>query len=227
MCFYDSNLNLIAHQYFSRHASLGSYVYVFGLDIKFDECYHPNINYLKAQTEPLLTRQVNASDNGDHFNSYNYESCFTIMSIILGLDIGDARTGVAISDELGIAAHPLCTIQRRSRKAVLAEIQKLVAAHNVEQIVVGLPLQLDGETGIQAKKVKQFAEKLEQQVNLPIAFWDESFTTFEAAQILRGTKKRRKKRKQVIDQVAAVLILEGYLEELRSSRGKGQVHNCE
>ena len=149
------------------------------------------------------------------------------MSIILGLDIGDARTGVAISDELGIAAHPLCTIQRRSRKAVLAEIQKLVAAHNVEQIVVGLPLQLDGETGIQAKKVKQFAEKLEQQVNLPIAFWDESFTTIEAAQILRGTKKRRKKRKQVIDQVAAVLILEGYLEELRNSRGKGQVQKCE
>ena len=149
------------------------------------------------------------------------------MSIILGLDIGDARTGVAISDELGIAAHPLCTIQRKSRKAVLAELQKLVTAHKVEQIVVGLPLQLDGQAGTQAKKVKQFAAKLEQQVNLPIVFWDESFTTFEAAQILRETKKRRKKRKQVIDQVAAVLILEGYLEELRNSRGKGQVNECE
>ena len=149
------------------------------------------------------------------------------MSIILGLDIGDARTGVAISDELGIAAHPLCTIRRKSRKALLAELQQLVTAHNVEQIVVGLPLQLDGETGTQAKKVKQFAEKLEQQVNLPIAFWDESFTTFEAAQILHATKRRRKKRKQVIDQVAAVLILEGYLEELRNSKRKGQVNECE
>jgi putative Holliday junction resolvase len=149
------------------------------------------------------------------------------MSIILGLDIGDARTGVAISDELGIAAHPLCTIHRKSRKAVLAELQELVTAHKVERIVVGLPLQLDGETGTQARKVKRFAERLEQQVNLPIVFWDESFTTFEAAQILRGTKKRRKKRKQVIDQVAAVLILEGYLEELRNSRGKGQVNECE
>ena len=149
------------------------------------------------------------------------------MSIILGLDIGDARTGVAISDELGVAAHPLCTIQRKSRKAVLAELQELVAVHNVERIVVGLPLQLDGETGTQAKKVKQFAERLAQQVNLPIVFWDESFTTVEAAQILRGTKKRRKKRKQVIDQVAAVLILEGYLEELRNSRGKGQVNEFE
>ena len=149
------------------------------------------------------------------------------MSIIFGLDIGDARTGVAISDELGIAAHPLCTIHRKSRKAVLAELQELVTAHKVERIVVGLPLQLDGETGTQARKVKRFAERLEQQVNLPIVFWDESFTTFEAAQILRGTKKRRKKRKQVIDQVAAVLILEGYLEELRNSRGKGQVNECE
>lgn len=149
------------------------------------------------------------------------------MSIILGLDIGDARTGVAISDELGVAAHPLCTIQRKSRKAVLAELRELVVAHNVERIVVGLPLQLDGETGTQAKKVKQFAERLAQQVNLPIVFWDESFTTVEAAQILRGTKKRRKKRKQVIDQVAAVLILEGYLEELRSSRRKGQVDEFE
>ena len=149
------------------------------------------------------------------------------MSIILGLDIGDARTGVAISDELGIAAHPLCTIHRKSRKAVLAVLQELVDVHNVERIVVGLPLQLDGETGTQAKKVKNFAERLAKQVNLPIVFWDESFTTVEAAQILRGTKKRRKKRKQVIDQVAAVLILEGYLEELRNSRGKGQVDECE
>lgn len=149
------------------------------------------------------------------------------MSIILGLDIGDARTGVAITDELGIAAHPLCTIQRRSRTAVLAELQELITAHKVERIVVGLPLQLDGGTGIQARKVKRFAAKLGQQVNLPIVFWDESYTTLEASQILRGTRKRRKKRKQVIDQVAAVLILEGYLEELRNSRRKSQVHECE
>ena len=149
------------------------------------------------------------------------------MQIILGLDIGDARTGVAISDELGIAAHPLCTIQRKSRKALLAELQELIAVHKVERIVIGLPLQLDGETGAQARKVKRFAEKLEQHVNLPIIFWDESFTTFEATQILQRTKKRRKKRKQVIDQVAAVLILEGYLEELRNARGKGQVDECE
>jgi putative Holliday junction resolvase len=135
------------------------------------------------------------------------------MGIILGLDIGDVRIGVAISDQLGIAAHPLCTIRRRSRKAALAELQELIVTHKVEQIVVGLPLRLNGEVGVQAQKVQKFAEKLKQRVDLPIAFWDESFTTVEATEILRATKKRGKKRKKVIDQVAAVLILDGYLEE--------------
>lgn len=139
------------------------------------------------------------------------------MEIILGLDIGEARIGVAISDELGFAAHPLCTIHRRSRKGARAELQTLIAAHKVDQIVVGLPLRLNGEVSIQAQKVKQFAEELEHQVDLPMIFWDESFTTVEAEQILRKTKKRGKKRKQVIDQVAAVLILDGYLEHLRNS----------
>ena len=138
------------------------------------------------------------------------------MPIILGLDIGDARIGVAISDALGIAAHPLCTVQRKNKQNALAELQTLIATHNVEQIVIGLPLRLNGEVGIQAQKVKKFAEALKQRVNLPIAFWDEAFTTVEAEQILRGTKKRGKKRKQIIDQVAAVLILDAYLEGLRN-----------
>ncbi len=149
------------------------------------------------------------------------------MPIILGLDIGAARTGVAISDELGIAAHPLCTIRRKSRKAVLAELQELTAVHKVDRIVVGLPLRLNGEMGIEAQKIKKFAEKLKQLVNLPIVFCDESFTTVEATQILRGTKKRRKKRKQVIDQVAAVLILDAYLEELRNSCRRRQADEYE
>ena len=142
------------------------------------------------------------------------------MEVMLGLDIGDAHIGVAISDELGIAAHPLCTIHRRSRKAALAELQELIAVHPVERIIIGLPLRLNGEVGIQAQKVKVFAGELQQQANLPIVFWDESFTTVEAEQILRGTKKRGKKRKRVIDQVAAVLILDGYLDQLRNSAEK-------
>lgn len=138
------------------------------------------------------------------------------MAVILGLDIGDVRIGVAISDELGIAAHPLCTITRQNRKVDLAALNALIDAHGVDQIVIGLPLRLNGEVGIQAQKVKKFAAFLERASNLPISFWDESFTTVEAEQILQHTKKRRKKQKRIIDQVAAVLILESYLEQIRN-----------
>jgi RNase H-fold protein (predicted Holliday junction resolvase) len=79
----------------------------------------------------------------------------THRGVILGLDIGDARIGVAISDELGIAAHPLCTITRKNRKVDLAALHALIDAHGVEQIVIGLPLRLNGEIGIQAQKVKK------------------------------------------------------------------------
>ena len=137
----------------------------------------------------------------------------THRGVILGLDIGDARIGVAISDELGIAAHPLCTITRKNRKVDLAALHALIDTHRVEQIVIGLPLRLNGEIGIQAQKVQKFAAVLERTSNLPISFWDERFTTIEAEQILQETKKRRKKRKRIIDQVAAVLILDGYLEQ--------------
>jgi len=138
------------------------------------------------------------------------------MAVILGLDIGDVRIGAAISDELGMAAHPLCTITRKNRKVDLAALNALIDTHGVGQIVVGLPLRLNGEVGIQAQKVKKFAALLERASNLPISFWDESFTTVEAEQILQQTKKRRKKQKRVIDQVAAVLILDSYLEQLRN-----------
>lgn len=138
------------------------------------------------------------------------------MAVILGLDIGDARIGVAISDELGIAAHPLCTITRKNRQVDLAALNSLIDTHAVEEIVIGLPLRLNGEIGIQAQKVKRFGAVLERTFNLPISFLDERFTTVEAEQILQQTKKRRKKRKKIIDQVAAVLILDGYLEQLQN-----------
>ncbi len=141
------------------------------------------------------------------------------MPIILGLDIGDARIGVAISDELGIGAHPVCTLTRKNRKADVAALQSLATTHKVEQIVIGLPKMLNGEVGVQGQKVQKFANALKREVNLPICFWDERLTTVEAGRILRDTNMRGKKRKQVIDQVAAVLILEGYLEGLRNSGG--------
>ena len=142
------------------------------------------------------------------------------MPIILGLDIGDARIGVAISDELGIAAHPVCTLTRKNRKADVAALQSLATTHKVEQIVIGLPKMLNGEVGVQGQKVQKFANALKREVNLPICFWDERLTTVEAGRILRDTNRHGKKRKQIIDQVAAVLILDAYLDGLRNS-GRG------
>lgn len=142
------------------------------------------------------------------------------MPIILGLDVGDVRIGVAISDELGFAAHPLCTITRKNRKTDLTAICDLINTHQVEAVVIGFPLMLNGEIGIQAEKVQKFANRLERETRIPIYLRDERLTTVEAADILREVGKPRKKRRNVIDQVAAVVILDGYLNDVRESKGK-------
>lgn len=134
---------------------------------------------------------------------------------MLGLDIGDVRIGVALSDELGFSAHPLCTLTRKNRQADVAAICDLISIHGVEEVVIGLPLMLSGEFGVQAEKVNKFANRLKQRVHIPIHLQDERLTTVEATQILRETRKPRKKRRQVIDQVAAVLILDEYLDNIR------------
>ena len=137
------------------------------------------------------------------------------MPIILGLDVGDVRIGAAISDELGFAAHPLCTITRKNRKTDLAVICDLINTHQVDAVVIGLPLMLSGEIGIQAGKVQKFANRLKQEARIPIHLRDERLTTVEADDILREVGKPRKKRRQVIDQVAAVVILNEYLNDVR------------
>jgi putative Holliday junction resolvase len=145
------------------------------------------------------------------------------MPIILGLDVGDVRIGAAISDELGFAAHPLCTITRKNRKTDLAAICDLINTHQVEAVVIGLPLMLSGEIGIQAEKVQKFANRLKQEARIPIHLWDERLTTVEAEDILRDAGKPRNKRRQVIDQVAAVLILDEYLNDVRELKGESRV----
>ena len=142
------------------------------------------------------------------------------MPIILGLDVGDVRIGVAISDELGFAAHPLCTITRKNRKTDLETICELINTYQVEEVVIGLPLMLDGEVGIQAEKVQRFANRLKREARIPIHLRDERLTTVEATEILREVGKPRKKRRNVIDQVAAVVILDEYLNDFRESKGE-------
>ena len=133
------------------------------------------------------------------------------MAILLGLDVGDTRIGVALSDELGVAAHPLCTLTRKNRKVDLIAISDLVSIHKVECIVIGLPISLDGSIGTQAEKVQKFAQRLEHVIDIPIEFQDERFTTAEAEEILRELNKDIKEQKELIDEVSAVIILDDYL----------------
>lgn len=134
------------------------------------------------------------------------------MPRIVALDVGDATVGVAASDELNITANPIRTIQRsKSVKADLRELEALIAELDACRVIVGIPLTADGEEGIQAAKVKEFAERLVRRLRIPVEFWDESFSTVEAEQALIESDMSRAKRRKIIDQAAAAVILESYL----------------
>lgn len=131
---------------------------------------------------------------------------------ILALDVGDRTIGVAVSDTLGIAAHPVETIRRTRPEADLERIRQLVAEREVREIVVGLPRMMDGTLGIQAEKVQAFVEVLAPAVPVPVTLWDERLSTRAAERALIASGLTRKRRKKVVDQVAAVYFLQGYLD---------------
>ena len=136
------------------------------------------------------------------------------MGRILGLDYGSKTVGVAVTDGLGLTVQPLKTITRDREsklRKTLAEIAEIVSEYQVEKIVLGLPLNMDGTEGERVEKTRAFRELLEQRVTVPIEFEDERLTTMEAAEILTETGVKKEEQKQCIDQVAAQLILEGYL----------------
>ena len=148
------------------------------------------------------------------------------MAILLGLDIGDTRIGVAISDALGVAAHPLCTLTRKNRQVDLIVISDLVSIHEVEGVVIGLPISLDGSLGAQAAAVQKFAKRLEGVLDVPIVFQDERFTTAEAEEILRELGKDAREQKGLIDEVAAVLILKDYMNRCQEAAAPASVENA-
>ncbi len=130
------------------------------------------------------------------------------MPRIVSLDVGDTCIGVAVSDERGVTANPVCTIRRgRSIKADVRAVEQLLAQRQAERVVVGLPLTQHGEVGPQAAKVKDFAERLARRIRIPLEYWDERFSTQEAEEALIQSDVSRAKRKKVIDQAAAVVIL--------------------
>jgi len=131
---------------------------------------------------------------------------------LLALDVGAKRIGVAISDETHILARPLTTIARASKQEDFEAIANLVAAHNVERLIVGLPRTLRGEEGPQAQRVRRYADALSAVVDTPIAFQDERYTSVEAEARLAASS-RRKRAQGDVDAAAAAIILQDYLDQ--------------
>ena len=145
---------------------------------------------------------------------------------VLGLDVGDRRIGIALSDELGLTAQGLMVLKRRDRATDLTALQALITHHQVERIVVGMPRNMDGSYGRQALKTERFMRALEQATHLPCVGWDERLTTQQAERLLIEADRRRDQRKAIRDQLAAQLILQNYLdyqhiEEARRRRHEG------
>jgi putative Holliday junction resolvase len=137
---------------------------------------------------------------------------------ILGLDYGSKRIGVAVCDELGMTAQGLATIARKNRRQDLEEIAGFIRKYNVEKIVIGYPIRLDGTEGIQCEKISKFASLLEYTFSLPVFKWDETLSTKEAEEILIRANIARNRRKNIVDKLAASLILQGYLDSQQSNK---------
>ena len=130
---------------------------------------------------------------------------------IISLDIGTKTIGVAVSDELGITANGVCTIRRENEKKDLAQLRDIVKQYSPREILVGIPYNQDGSLGSRAKGIRRFSERIRDSLGLPVKYWDESFSTKTAEQTLIEAGVGRKKRKTVIDKMAATVILQEYL----------------
>jgi putative holliday junction resolvase len=133
---------------------------------------------------------------------------------ILAIDYGTKRIGVALSDELGWTAQPLETLNRRTLGRDIAHIVSLVGTHEVGQILLGFPIQLDGRAGPAIQAMREFQTRLEQDAPVPVVLWDERLTTKAAEDFLIAADVSRKKRKGVVDRIAASILLQSYLASL-------------
>jgi putative Holliday junction resolvase len=131
---------------------------------------------------------------------------------VLGLDVGSRRIGIAVSDPLGITAQGLETLQRRNKRHDLAALERVIRDYAVREIVVGLPLRMSGAEGTQSEKMQVFAEDLRKRFHLPVHLWDERLTSAEANRLLRETDLSIEKRGKAVDRMAAILILQGWME---------------
>jgi putative Holliday junction resolvase len=147
-------------------------------------------------------------------------SAFSLRRRILGIDLGRARIGVAVSDELGMLAHPVETIPMRGNAS--QRIAEIVREKNAERVVIGLPRHMNGSVGVGAAEALAFAEKLRGCVACEVVTWDERMTTMAANRALRDSGQKTRNSRGVVDQVAAQMILQGYLDALQSARSSDE-----
>ena len=134
------------------------------------------------------------------------------MSRILALDVGSKTIGMAVSDALGITAQGLPTLRRKNKRTDLAALAEVLAKYEVGEMVVGHPLHMSGGESRQSEKVRAFVEDLNKRFSLPIQLWDERLTSTQANRLLRETDLSIKKRGQAVDRMAAILILQNWME---------------
>ena len=144
----------------------------------------------------------------------NYRMMTEIGTVgrVLALDVGSKRIGVAVSDELGITAQGLETVQRQNKRRDLEVLRQLLTKYQVKEVVIGLPLRLSGAEGTQAEKMRAFAQLLNSELGVTVHLWDERWTSTEANRVLREADLSIQKRAQAVDRMAAVLILQSWLE---------------
>ncbi|HEV2962877.1 MAG TPA: Holliday junction resolvase RuvX [Candidatus Angelobacter sp.] len=131
---------------------------------------------------------------------------------ILAIDYGSRRMGLAVSDPLGITSQGIETLQRKNKRNDFSRLGQIIRKYDVREIVLGNPLRMSGAEGLQSEKVAGFAEELRQKFNLPVHLWDERLTSAEANRLLRESELSLQERAQAVDRMAAVLILQSFLQ---------------
>jgi putative Holliday junction resolvase len=139
----------------------------------------------------------------------------------MGFDVGTKTVGIAVADELGFSAQPITTLRRTNIKADLAETARLVNEYRVTHLIVGLALNMNGSEGPRAEHCRKFGDAIASMTALPVLYWDERLTSVAAEKALIEADVSRAKRKQVVDQVAAVFILQGWLDAQSLARDPG------
>ncbi len=140
-----------------------------------------------------------------------------IKGKLLGIDPGDKYFGIAITDDNQSIANPLTVIKTSSITHLINQIKQICSKHNIKGIIIGYPLLENNKEGTQALKVKNLAEKMNKEINLPIVLWNEKLTSFESEMFLRNFKIKKKKKKDLINKLAATFILKDYIESVKKN----------